>query len=55
MKNVLLIAQHEGEDTEDVNRRSETKVLPKVQVRDQGTRQRLNTGGGRGGISYVIV
>ena len=48
MKNVLLIAQREGEDTEDtegVNRRSETKVLPKVHLRDQGNRQRLNTGG----------
>ena len=29
----------------DVDRRPETKLLPKVQVRDQGTRQRLNTGG----------
>ena len=45
MKNVLLTVQHERKDTEDVNRRSETKVLPKVQIRDQGTRQRLNTGG----------
>ena len=40
MKNVLFY-----EDTEDVNRRPETKVVLKVQIRNQGTRQRLNMGG----------
>ena len=40
MKNVPLISQQ----TKDVNRRPETNVLPKVHVRDKGTRQRLNTG-----------
>ena len=34
MKNVLLRAQHEEKDTEDVNRRPETKELPKIQVRE---------------------
>ena len=34
MKNILLREQHEGDDTEDVNRRPETKVLLKVQVRE---------------------
>ena len=34
---MLLVASHKGtEDTENVNRRPETKVLPKV---DHGTRQ----------------
>ena len=32
-------------DTEDVDRHHRTKVLPRVQVRDQGTRHRLNTVG----------
>ena len=32
-------------DTKDIDRRPEAKVLPKVQVRDQGIRPRLNTGG----------
>ena len=45
MKNVLFTAQHGGKDTEDANRRPEMKVLPKVQVRDEGTRQILDTGG----------
>ena len=39
MKNVLLVAQHEGKkrDTKDVDRRHRMKVVPKVQVRDQGS------------------
>ena len=41
MKNVLLMPQHEGEDTEDVDRSPERKVLFKTHLRDQGTRQRL--------------
>ena len=53
MKNVLLIAQHKRKDTEDVNRRPETKILPKAHLRDQGTRQRLNKG--RLYHTYVIV
>ena len=28
-------------DTKDADRRAETKVLPKIQARDQGTRRRL--------------
>ena len=38
MKNVLLVAQHEGEDTKN-------ESTPNTGQIDQGTRQRLNTGG----------
>ena len=41
----IIEAQHEREGTEDINRGSETKLLPKVYLRDQGTRQSMNRGG----------
>ena len=41
---IILVAQHQRGDARDVDKCPETKVL-KVQVRDQGTRQRLHTGG----------
>ena len=44
MKNILLIAQHQRaasrRNIKDINRRLETKVLPNIQIRAQGTRQR---------------
>ena len=49
MENVSLSMQHEGETrgtSIDVPRR---KHCPKCTSKDQGTRQRLNTGGG-----YII-